>query len=188
MSAVRNASGSVIRRFALRRRQRRRRTRRITKARPVVERALKPLRARGHQRVLLEDHEVARERAHALAPHRVPLVGHRARADLRRLKRLLDLLQVGEQPQVRRHLVRGRAEACQRCERVHVDLARVCLRRDWVRMLEAAQLRHARVERLDLSRSRERGPEGRNAMGGCGPCHGRHQRARGSSPACRSCP
>lgn len=59
---------------------------------PVVERALEPLDARGHERVLVQDHQVPREAADALGAHRVALVRHRGRADLRRLKRLLHFL------------------------------------------------------------------------------------------------
>ena len=105
--------------------------------RAVVERALEPLHARGAHRALVQRAEVPRERAHALGPHRVPLVRHRGRPDLRALERLLDLLEVREQAQVRRDLVRGRTEARERREHVDVDLARVRLGGDGVRVAEA---------------------------------------------------
>jgi hypothetical protein len=44
---------------------------------PVVESALEPLHAARHERVLVEDHEVPRETAHALGAHGVALVRHR---------------------------------------------------------------------------------------------------------------
>ena len=91
-----------------------------------------------------------RQRADSLGTHGVALVRHRRRADLRALERLLDLLQVRHQAQVRRDLVRGGAKAREGCERVDVDLARVCLRRDGVRILEAGELRDKLVELLDL--------------------------------------
>jgi hypothetical protein len=50
---------------------------------PVIECPLKPLYTRGHKRVLMEDHQVPRETAHALGAHRVPLVRHCRRPYLR---------------------------------------------------------------------------------------------------------
>ena len=46
-------------------------------------------------------------------------------------------LEVGEEPEVGRELVRGRAEAGERREDVDVDLARVGLRGDRIGVLEA---------------------------------------------------
>jgi hypothetical protein len=60
--------------------------------RAVVQGALEPLHGRRPERVLVQSHEVPRERADALRPHRVPLVRHRRGPDLRRLERLLDFL------------------------------------------------------------------------------------------------
>ena len=124
---------------------------------PVVERALEPLHARGHARVLVQHHEVPRKAADALGAHRVALVGHRGRADLRRLERLFHFLsmhtlsatgastglwgrgphlEVGEEPEVGRELVRGGAEARERGEDVDVDLTRVGLGGDGVSVVE----------------------------------------------------
>lgn len=93
---------------------------------------------------------MARKGADALRPHRVPLVRHRGRANLVLLERLLDLLQVREQADVGRDLVRGRAERGERAEDVDVDLARVGLSGDGVRVLETRELGDEVVELFDL--------------------------------------
>ena len=91
-----------------------------------------------------------RERAHALGAHGIALVRHRGRPDLRRLERLLDLLQVCEETEVRRELVRGRTEGGERREDVDVDLARVGLRGDRVGVGEAREGGQSAVEFFDL--------------------------------------
>ena len=90
------------------------------------------------------------EAAHPLASHRVPLVRHRTAPNLVLLKRLLDLLQVCQQPQVRGHFVRGCAQTREGLEDVDVDLAGVGLGRDGVCVWEPAEFSDARIERLDL--------------------------------------
>ena len=62
--------------------------------RAVIQRALEPLHGRRPQRVLVQHHEVPRERADALRAHRVPLVCHGRGPDLSRLERLLNFLHV----------------------------------------------------------------------------------------------
>ncbi len=140
--------------------------------RAVVERALEPLHAGRVQGVLLEDHQVACETADALGAHRVALVRHGGRADLRGLEGLLDFLcaradvsarevdedagtdlEVGEEAQVGGELVCGRTEAGQGRENVDVDFARVRLGRHGVRIGEAGQSGDPAVELLDLGES-----------------------------------
>ena len=57
----------------------------------IVERALQPLGRRGLARRRRKCQGKPRQRAHPLGPHRIPLVGHRRRADLLGLERLFDL-------------------------------------------------------------------------------------------------
>lgn len=116
----------------------------------VVERALEPLDRRGLESVQLENVQVARERAQALATHGVALVRHGGRADLVLLERLLDLLQVGEQTDVGGHLVDGGTERGKGAEDIGVDLTRVGLASDGVGVAEARELSDALVESLDL--------------------------------------
>lgn len=59
---------------------------------PVVQCPLEPLYAGGHERVLVQNHQVSSQTAHALGAHGVALVRHGGRPDLRRLERLLDFL------------------------------------------------------------------------------------------------
>lgn len=118
--------------------------------RAVIQRPLEPLHARRLQRVLLQNHQVPRERADPLGPHGVALVRHRGRPDLRRLERLLDLLQVREQPEVGRELVRGGPEGGERGEDVDVDLAGVRLGGDGVRVGESRKCGDSTVQFLDL--------------------------------------
>lgn len=118
----------------------------------VVKSPLEPLNGRGQERVLVNDHEVPREGADPLTPHGVSLVRHRTAPNLVLLERLLDLLQVGEQPDVGCDLVCRRGERGEGGEDVDVDLARVRLASDGVGILEARELGNERVERLDLYR------------------------------------
>lgn len=117
----------------------------------VVERPLEPLDTRGHERVLVNDHQVPREGANALAAHRVPLVRHRTASDLVLLERLLDLLEVCEETDVGRDLVRGRTEGREGREDVDVDFAGVGLSRDGVRGGEAVELGDKGVQLFDLN-------------------------------------
>ena len=68
--------------------------------RRVIERALEPLRRRGHSGVQRVDDEVPGQRVDALRAHRISLVRHRRRADLFLLERLLDLAQMLQQSKV----------------------------------------------------------------------------------------
>ena len=106
--------------------------------------------ARGHERVLVNDHEVTSEGAHAFAAHRVSLVRHRTASNLVLLERLLDLLEVREETNVGRDLVCGRSERGEGSEDVDVDLARVGLAGDGVGAGEAGELGDESVELLNL--------------------------------------
>ena len=116
----------------------------------VVERALEPLDRGGHEGVLLESKEVARERAETLRTHRVALVRHGRRADLVLLEGLLNLLEVGKETDVGGHLVHRGAERREGGEDIGVNLTRVGLATDGVGVREAKELSDALVESLDL--------------------------------------
>ena len=73
---------------------------------------------------------IARQRADALAPHGVALVGHRGRTDLFFLERLFDLFKGLEQTQVVRELVCRLRETGEAGEEVGVHLARIGLSRN----------------------------------------------------------
>ena len=82
----------------------------------VVQRPLQPLRGGGMGAVGLQrDHE-PRQPGDPLGPHRIPLVGHGAGADLLRFERLQQLAFVLQQPQVARHLGGRLRDAAQRVE------------------------------------------------------------------------
>ena len=116
----------------------------------VVERALQPLGRRGLAGGRRQGQHEPGQRAHPLGPHRVALVGHRRRADLLGLERLLELALVGQQPQVGAEPVRALGDPRQRGQHLGVDLARVGLARDGIGLGEAERLGHHPVERLDL--------------------------------------
>jgi hypothetical protein len=59
---------------------------------PIIKRALKPLGASRGKNILMDRHEMTRKTADALASHRVSLVRHRRRANLRRFERFFDFL------------------------------------------------------------------------------------------------
>lgn len=92
-----------------------------------------------------------RQRTHSLASHRVALVRHRATSNLILLEGLLDLLEVGEQADIGRNLVRGGGERGEWTENVDIDLARVSLTGNGVRLSEARQLGDEFVELFHLS-------------------------------------
>ena len=98
----------------------------------------------------LEAHQVARQAANPLAPHRVPLVRHRARPDLGRLEGLLYLLSAGEEADVRADLVRRGPEAAQPRDNIRVNLPGVSLPRHDEAAGEARLGRDQAVEGLDL--------------------------------------
>ena len=146
----------------------------------IVERPLEPLGRGRHRGVDRERDDVARERAHALGPHGVALVGHGRGADLRRLERLFDLALVLQQSQVGRGLVGGLRDPREGVDDEVVLLARVGLARDALAAVEARAAGEGRVELLDLlgipSEERE---EGRlRARGSLGPEEAEALRAR----------
>ena len=96
----------------------------------VVQRALKPLGTGSDGGVQHVHHQVAAQRADALAAHGVALVGHSGGTDLVLLKRLLHLLEVRQQADVRRHLHGGLADACHGGQHIVVHLAAVGLAAD----------------------------------------------------------
>jgi hypothetical protein len=57
---------------------------------------------------------------------------------------------VGKEAQICRDFVRRRAERRQWCEDVNIDLTRIRLRRDWVRIREARHFCHQSIELLNL--------------------------------------
>ena len=67
------------------------------------------------------------ETANPLTPHRVPLVSHRAAANLRFGEGFLNLLQVSEEADIATHLVSGLGNTGESREDVVIDLSRVSL-------------------------------------------------------------
>ena len=98
----------------------------------VVERALKPLGAGSDGGVLQVADDVARQGSNALAAHGVALVGHGRGTDLPALKRLVHLLEVGQQPDVAGELRGALRDAGQHLQHLKVHLARVGLTADGV--------------------------------------------------------
>jgi len=116
----------------------------------VVEGALEPLGGSGHGRGLRDGDDVAGERAHPLAPHRVALVGHRRRADLLRAEGLGQLAEVAEQADVVAHLVAALGDAGQRAEDLRVELPRIGLAADGHDAAEAHRRRDQFLQLADL--------------------------------------
>ncbi len=82
----------------------------------VVESAFEPLRRRRVRGHLRQVHQESGQPAHALGTHRVPLVRHRRRTDLIGLERLVNLLPMGEESQIRAPLVQALSEPGQGIE------------------------------------------------------------------------
>ncbi len=112
----------------------------------VVQGALEPLVGRGGREIGGQAHEFAGEAGHPLAAHGVALVGHGRAAHLLALERLLLHLQVGQEPQVHRELVRRGGDAGQGFGDLHVELARVGLAGDCEHLVKADLLRHPPVQ------------------------------------------
>lgn len=174
MSAVRNASGMVIRRFALQ-------GARISMhwleqieryTAPIIQGALEPLGTSRHQGVLVYHHEMPCKTADTLATHGIALVRHSRRPDLRRLERFLDFLrdwevireyrllrrqrkvihlQVSQETNVCGDFVCGGSKRSKRSKNIDVDLSGVRLRGDGVGEREAGQLSNELVKQLDLN-------------------------------------
>ena len=118
--------------------------------RRIVERALHPLHGRRLAGGGREAHHEATQAAHALGSHRIPLVGHRRRADLLRFKRLFELAPGGGQPQVIARLVHRLGDAGKSRDHLRIDLARIGLARHLVGTVKAELHRHELVEPADL--------------------------------------
>ena len=116
----------------------------------VVERALKPLSAGRHGGVLQVADDVPRQGSDALAAHGVALVGHGRGADLAALKRLVHLLEVGQQPDVAGKLRCALCDAGQHLQHLKVHLARIGLAADGVRAGKAHLLADLLLERDDF--------------------------------------
>ena len=120
--------------------------------RGVVQRALEPLDGGGVGGILRDVDDVARQRADTLRAHRVFLVRHRGGADLFGLERLVELLHVGEKPDVGGRLVAALRDVGQHVQDIGVDLARIRLARDGHTGGKAHLLRDHALERVDLLR------------------------------------
>ena len=93
----------------------------------VIERAFKPLRRVGLQRIVHETHHESCKSACAFAPHRIAFVGHRARSNLLLLERFFDFLAVGEQAKIGGALVDRGCSDRKRADDLCIDEACVCL-------------------------------------------------------------
>jgi len=110
-----------------------------------------PLLARGHRRAGGQAQHEPAQGGDALGPHRVALVRHRRRADLRFLERLFHLLEIRQQADVVAELVRRLRDRGQGVDHQRVDLPRIGLAGHGADLLEAERGRHFLVELLDLS-------------------------------------
>ena len=116
----------------------------------VVEGALEPLCGSRDRRVHGKGHQIAGERAHAFAAHRVALVRHRRGADLRLFEGLLHLLHVLEKADVVGEFVGALRDLGEHAEDVVVELAGVRLPRDAVHLVIAHLFNDAPFKFLDL--------------------------------------
>ena len=92
-------------------------------------------------------------------------------------------LEIGKETQICRNFVRCSAERSQWGEDINVDLARIRLRRDWVRVRETRHFCNQSVEFLHLFIVGQVEGKGGTVKNLASPCHGHHQTVLGSSPA-----
>lgn len=116
----------------------------------VVQGSLEPLHRGGLDGIVQQATQVSGQRTHSLTSHWVSLVGHGGRTNLGLLKRLLNLLQVGQQTDVGGELVGGGSQRSQRTQDINVNLSGVSLASDRVDVLETKQVDHSLVQLLDL--------------------------------------
>lgn len=116
----------------------------------VIESSLEPLNTRSHQSVLLNRHQMSRQRTNTFTSHRVPLVSHRTRTNLILLERFLDFFQVRKETNIGSDFVSGSSEGRQGTENVNVNFARVGLSSYGVGSLESGKFRNEFIEFLDL--------------------------------------
>ena len=134
----------------------------------VIEGALEPLARGGLGPVLLQRDDESRQPVDPLGAHRIPLVRHRARADLLGFERLQHLVLVLQEPQVVRHLGAPLRHSAQKVEHLRILLAGVGLprhREAGVKShppdeapLKLAHLGVVAVEELEEARLRPGGP------------------------------
>ncbi len=116
----------------------------------IVQRALHPLCGGRPRRIQRVGHDVARQRTHALAAHRVALVGHRRGTDLLALERLVEFLQMRKQAKIGRHLRRALRDAAQNVQHKRVHLAGVRLSGNRHARFETHLARDQPLERPNL--------------------------------------
>ena len=136
----------------------------------VVEAPFEPLGGGGHRGVERKRDHVAGEGADPLRAHRVPLVRHGGRADLRGFRGLFDLPVVLEEAQVGRELVRRLPETRERVQDPVVLLARIGLAGHDHAPFESGPGGERAVQVLDLCRGpveegEERGLSACRALG-----------------------
>ena len=116
----------------------------------VVQRALHPLYTGRHGGVHGVGHQVAAQRANALAAHGVALVGHGGGTDLVLLKRLLNLTVVLEKADVIGHAVKALGDGGEDIQNTAVHLAGVGLATDAAAAFKAERCAELAVELRDL--------------------------------------
>ena len=117
----------------------------------IVQRTLEPLHGGGHGRVDGVGHQIAAERADALAPHGIALVGHGGRADLAFAEGFLHLPVVLEQADIGRKAVRALRDGGERRKDAAVELARIRLPAHGVAAVKAERGGEAAVHLIHLS-------------------------------------
>ena len=119
--------------------------------RRIVKAALEPLNRGGHGGVGDIGHEVAGQRANALAAHGIALVRHRRRAYLRRAEGLLKLPVVLQKANVVCHAAAALGDLAEGVQYPAVELAGVGLPADIEALFKAEALGQAAVHLVDLA-------------------------------------
>ena len=116
----------------------------------VIQRALEPLRGGYQHRVHRVAHYKIREGSDTLAAHRISLICHSGRTDLALFKGLLDLLQMLQQTNIIRELMRALRNTCQDIQYAAVDLTRIGLTTYRIGSGESHLLSHTTIQCLYL--------------------------------------
>ena len=102
------------------------------------------------RRIQRKIHQIARQRADPLRPHRISFVCHGAGAHLVLLERLLHLLQIGQKTDVPGKLVGRLADSRQRGKNKIINLARIGLPAQSHRLVKSHLRRDQAIQLTDL--------------------------------------
>ena len=115
----------------------------------IIQGSLKPLCCGSDRRIQCVNHHVSGKRSNTLTSHRISLVCHCGRSDLRFLERFLNFFEVLEKADVIGHLVCTCCNTCKNIQDSCVDFAGVGLSGNRIALLESHLLCDHRIDLIN---------------------------------------